>query len=436
MKQPNVAYNTSEGALTQVKCTNCSAGISLHEESEIEILACTFCGSCLEVKNNLKVAAKPAREKRPYTQLKIGSTGILRGVRYVNVGILQFTEEDEGLTYQWTEFLLYSRSRGYVWLIFEDNHWVLMTEYKDRLSTQLSPYAKPWTRFSAGEKSFTVFENGIAKLTYFDGNLPWLPRGREVVHFLDAVSPPYIFSIEESFGRQEYFIGEYIPATEALEAFRIAGFEPSTVYPCQPMRTNRLFECTAPVALASGALNMLIYLYRSDAGKIVFQQSFSNTEVASGTISRPLSVAKTSALYSIQVHCPLDNAWGFFDVALVQGDQQFFNLDCEIAYYHGYEDGESWSEGTQSVTSHFRVPEPGSYSLNIIGQGNKGESETATVLQNVPVNIAIREGVVTADYSFWLSIVCFICAIPYYLMRINFEFKRWRSSDGSDDGDD
>lgn len=63
-------------------------------------------------------------------------------------------------------------------------------------------------------------------------------------------------------------------------------------------------------------------------------------------------------------YSPVDNNWASCDIALVNegnGDQKYFSKDIE--YYHGYDGGESWIEGSTSARAYVCGVTPGKYHL-------------------------------------------------------------------------
>ncbi len=57
----------------------------------------------------------------------------------------------------------------------------------------------------------------------------------------------------------------------------------------------------------------------------------------------------------------------------------------DASYYHGQDSEGSWSEGSRSFSSYFKVNKAGSYRLLLYGQGGSGEGGRS---RNEPVNIA------------------------------------------------
>jgi hypothetical protein len=124
----------------------------------------------------------------------------------------------------------------------------------------------------------------------------------------------------------------------------------------------------------------------------------------------------------IEVRAPsLSNNWAYVVVDLVNdATGKVIDLEAGLEYYHGYDDGESWSEGS-TTKSEVIGPQPsGKYILRTEGQtGGTGE---------VPVSVTVRQGVFRGRYfAMALGLFC----VPFLLVGLLdylFEKKRWENS--------
>jgi hypothetical protein len=101
---------------------------------------------------------------------------------------------------------------------------------------------------------------------------------------------------------------------------------------------------------------------------------------------------------------------------------QTFDFGREVSYYHGYEDGESWTEGSRAdAVTVPRVP-PGRYFLRIEPEGDR----TSTPVQ---YRVAVIRDVPT---SIWFFAALAFLAVPPILATwrsMAFESRRWQESD-------
>src|SRR5215467_4308155 len=103
---------------------------------------------------------------------------------------------------------------------------------------------------------------------------------------------------------------------------------------------------------------------------------------------------------------------------------QTFDFGREVSYYHGYEDGESWTEGSRAdAVTVPRVP-AGRYFLRIEPEGDRTSKP-------VQYRVAIIRDVPT---SIWFLVALGLLAVPPILATwrsMAFETRRWQESDHS-----
>lgn len=287
------------------------------------------------------------------------------------------------------------------------------------------------------DKTFKVFESSGAQISYVEGELTWQAKQSEKIRYLDAVCPPYMYSIEHRGSEQEFFWGEYIAQADINEAFKIESIEPGSVFACQPFSASPTVEAMSKGALIAAALAFVMYFMITSNGQLVMRHTFTNKVFNEGEISSEFNVDQANSLYGITVSTPsLRNAWSFFDVRVIDKaeTQQLFTMPTSLAFYSGYEGGEYWSEGDTTVESYFRIPETGDFKLAMDGEGALGESEAPQPQFNMSnIMVQIRKGVRLGHYTLTWFFLCLLGAAPYYVRMIMFEQKRWADEDEDED---
>jgi hypothetical protein len=96
------------------------------------------------------------------------------------------------------------------------------------------------------------------------------------------------------------------------------------------------------------------------------------------------------------------------------------SYDTNIEYYQGYEDGESWSEGSTSDSQILGPPESGTYLVRIESQHGGGSA--------IPARITVRQDVFR---SRWWFLAAGVIAIPFLLMWWHYAAyhkKKWNDA--------
>jgi len=130
----------------------------------------------------------------------------------------------------------------------------------------------------------------------------------------------------------------------------------------------------------------------------------------------------------INVRAAVDNSWFYVAGELVDDTTgTSYPFERSIEYYHGYEGGESWSEGSTHERLWFSDVPGGKYYLNMDTESDgfpppQGEREfTITVLRDVPY-----------WWSFWwCALAVSILPVWFWLKKRTTEVARWSNSDYS-----
>jgi hypothetical protein len=180
------------------------------------------------------------------------------------------------------------------------------------------------------------------------------------------------------------------------------------------------------VAASFMLLLALVFAMREQSGRTV--RSFDLSTVAGVEpaaehifISEPFSLGQGGtgqAALDFTLVTSVRNSWLGVDAALInEDDGTAYEFGVEAAYYAGYEDGESWSEGSQS--SSVTVPEvrAGRYVLRI-------EPSWQVMPLAMPYRVVLRHGVSRPGYGVLLVLVMGIFPLITWVRLRSFEQRR------------
>ncbi|HXU26174.1 MAG TPA: hypothetical protein VN698_03000, partial [Bacteroidia bacterium] len=137
-------------------------------------------------------------------------------------------------------------------------------------------------------------------------------------------------------------------------------------------------------------------------------------------VSNSFTLYETSLL-QINTHSSIDNDWIEADVTLVNektGEEKTFVSGLE--YYHGYEDGESWSEGGTEKTDYLNNIKPGKYhtEMRVFGSDK-------TTYRDIQIQI-LQDYPSSWNYGLLIGVLAVITAIVVYFGNL-FEKSRFGS---------
>ena len=137
-----------KGSITSENCPNC--GSSIHWVNGLTShLNCQSCGSELAVgkdKAELITANNLRLSQNTLFTLPVGSTGRLKNKEFHVIGAIRYLETDAQETFdnlfkgakhtlapegQWTEYLLYNPTQGFLWLVEADEGWNISETLND-----------------------------------------------------------------------------------------------------------------------------------------------------------------------------------------------------------------------------------------------------------------------------------------------------------------
>jgi hypothetical protein len=430
----------------QLGCPHCGGPLELRAPDKTERVTCPNCNSLLDV-NQGQLQFLKALEK-PWFQpvIPIGTTGDVPEGKLTVIGAMARSVTIEGTQYFWFEYLLYNPQIGFRWLVHSDNHWNYVQAVPPGDVYEIARSA------TYRDKSYRIFQDAQAKVELVLGEFYWKVEAGEKVRGIDYVAPPYMLSKEvtttytadpddatkkRATGEINWSLGTYVPVAQIEKAFSVSGLpRPSNVAPNQPYKHWWVYPYWALFIAVLLFVGLVTFAF-SGSSKQVFSQTVTLPPLANedGTqvfFSEPFELARHSNIRVVG-ESPVDNTWVYLEGDLINdetGVVQDFPID--ISYYHGVEDGEAWTEGSQSDAAYTSSMPAGRYVLRLEGQWEKWQQ---------PATVAIRvEQNVTRGFNLLVAlIVLSVGPVIMLIYHIGFERRRWSESmfgGGDDNGDD
>jgi len=401
----------------KVPCYDCNTVTELEVGFKVVNFVCPNCHSLYSAdsEGQLRLQSKFKPEVN-YFAFKIGDKGVLRGITYTVTGSI--TKKVNG-GYNWTEYILTNDTGEFVYLSESDGNWILLKETDEKFDVKRHPKS-----ISYDNSSFYLYEYSDPEIDNVQGYFDFvLPTKR--IHVVEYIQPPLMISIEKMNDVETAFLGEYITKGEIKKAF------PSAVLPYQygvNIVQPYYFDVNNTAIIFCVVILMILttnwFIYKDQTEQVVFNKAIAFTDFNDREItSESFILNGGSAPITIRVSTDVDNSWANLDVAIVDektNDEIHANKDIE--YYHGYEDGESWIEGSWSEKFNICGVKQGKYHLLIkplkAPEDLKNNKMNIKVIWNEPSNRNV-----------WFIVIFMI--IVYVLiryLRINFEKKRWEDS--------
>ncbi len=412
------------GVVKALQCPACGGAIGIHDKA-VQSVACPSCLSVLEPADaSLRILHKAAAATRIEPLIALGSVGRFGGRDWTVIGFQQRVITAEDIDYPWQEFLLHHPEEGFRWLVESTGHW-----------SWVSPVTKPPsyhtglpTTLYNGE-IFTRYSAGSAVTRYVVGEFTWKVKVGETWEIADFIAPPKMLSRESSHSESTWSLGDYLPADEVAAAFKLdKALRPATgiaMNQPNPRLENHRKVCRGFWKfLALAVVAQLLWFFILGGRTLLDQRLVFSPQNDEPVTTQTFLLDGKARNLVLRHDTDLDNNWLGLGLTLVEKNSgRAWIAQTEVAYWHGSDGGESWSEGDRSKELEFRDLPPGTYYFVIDPE----------ISEEKPVSVAARIKVIRdqAAWSNFFFLLVFLALFPMFSRyRVSsFEAERWKDAD-------
>ena len=365
----------------------------------------------------------------PHTQniyFGCGKKATLNNLLYEVTGVVIKKTSDN---YFWTEYALYNKAAGWLYLNEYNEHWTLLNEispndyYHKCYVEQGTLWGNKYKLFSDDKDCSIAWATGL-----FGYQLP-----TDTFAIKDSIAPPLLISLEEVEGKISTFAGRYVTHKEMNATFTDIIFaSPIGIGMARPALFNMpsflalmsifvLFTSLSSALIYAYQVAPDIYTYRAKPlVSVEWHPQLNDVEQpsASFTINRKLPTALDISLFA-----DVTNNWISVDVGLVNEKTNEVRYAWhDIEYYGGTDDGEYWSEGNQRSTITFCNVQSGSYHLVLLANKLDYSVQNRVVVSATLVNYSVSN-ILSA-----LGVLILLMLVAMAIYHL-FEAVRWSTSE-------
>lgn len=410
----------------QLDCPQCRGPLSIQVPDKTERMTCPNCGAFLDV-NQGKLQYLNWPKLQPLKPIiPLGKEGDFEGKKMKVLGFVERSVWVENIRYPWQEYLLYHPDAGFHWLLVNKNHW----NYVKPLPPGVVIVDKLIGQATFADKTFKIFDCGRAVVDYVSGEFYWKVTIGEMVDATDFIAPPLMLSEEIAANEISWSLGTYLPKEQVEKAFELpAGslLEPFDIGPTQPYlgASTEVYKYWGVFTLAT--ILLWIFFAITGSNRLVLSKNYVLPKLANATDSTqiiftdPFELAGRKNLYVV-AKSGVDNSWLYVEGDIIdEATGLVQNFAIPIEYYHGVEDGESWSEGSTESTMFISSMPNGKYTLRLEAQWSKWQEDAG-------LSIEIYQGVARSWHA--LLVLLLLPIIPIYvaIKKGRFESSRWADS--------
>jgi uncharacterized Zn finger protein (UPF0148 family) len=433
-------------ASAQLSCPKCGGPLELRAPDSSERVTCPNCASLLDIQEG-KLKFFQALKPRAFTPLiPIGATGQIGEGKFTVIGFVTRSVTFDQ-TYFWFEYLLYNSSIGFRWLVQSDEHWSYVK------SVPPGEVKEDFKKAIYQGKEFYIYQDATATVEYVIGEFYWKVERGQQTRAIDYIRPPDMLSIElsnvipksfydstaapiswshvdkqakKSSGEINCSIGSYVTVAGVEKAFGVTGLpKPDGVGWNQPNPHKGLAKYW--LAFAALLVVLAVAFTVTTGRETAFEQTFQfealpNEDGTQTAFSAPFKLKGRKNVF-VQGASAVDNTWIYFEGDLINEDTGLVqSFDVPVEYYHGVEDGESWSEGNQTKGIYLSALPAGSYTLRVEAQWERWQTPPP------PLTVRIEQGVTRGIYWPIAMVLISIFPIVALVRRSIFETRRWKDS--------
>lgn len=186
----NIKHSTGsyKGKVTALQCSSC--GSTLHYAIGVtHHINCHSCGTYFNLEQNIPHITHAATQQPKFpTSLELGAWGTIGGIRYDIIGLLQRQDNEEN---KWTEYLLYSRLIGFLWLIESQEGWFQSTVIDSWPEWQMGATTAQFTT-----NTYTLKWDYDTRMTYVAGAFNWQAKIGDQIKVFEFARNKEILSAE------------------------------------------------------------------------------------------------------------------------------------------------------------------------------------------------------------------------------------------------
>jgi len=354
--------------MAELNCPGCGTAISYYDAENSSYYGCPKCYSFFKYEYEGPPEVLRQFSNRYKQKLPIGAKGFIDGTEYTVIGYMRKNENGE--TQQWDEYVLYREKQPYVILVEYGGNWLVVRKSnRDYAVKRLNDYDHMIN--DQGEQ-YELYHSYQFNVLYANGEFDWNVLGDEQMVTYEYMSDTKLLVNEVLNGQSEWYWGTEMNARQVAQAFD--GGNDGTKGKYNPISAavgnwSAMKNFTFIMVLAIVVFQFL-FAFLHPEKKVLESRYMTEPDTTASAGIKPIVTESFSLTQNggvnINMATNVDNEWTELSVSMVNEQTgEEYESSKAVEYYHGYEDGESWSEGDQAGEISFsRVP-AGKYHLNI-----------------------------------------------------------------------
>jgi len=401
----------------KISCGGCGAGVEIRDERAQQLI-CPYCRAVLELSGQEQLVLGISPGGDAGFQLPLGQGFQWQGARYEVIARVALIEDGtlEEMTHEY--YLYHPRRRA-----------LTLSEYDGEFSLSWASRVMPppdsfymqheGSQLTTGDGEKWICEGrGTYEVYYIDGALPYRLSVKDQIDYAEfrgATRAGEQYEIQQaSNGETEFGRGRSLSVAQVNRALgkKVRGFQGGGG---DDGWVKKWAWGLALLCLITLLANVGIFMDVIAQGSLVLTEDVNPQQLQAEHMTQPFTVGHDGDLIQVKLAASVENAWLSANLAVVEadGDTVVHVFENDVSYYHGYEGGERWSEGSRTDDVYIQIEEAGNYRVLVGAVCGQGASNAAGPCYQA-ARLWVKRGVLVPHYSVTaliLSFLCFVCAL-------------------------
>jgi hypothetical protein len=214
-----------KAALGELTCQTCGGKLPAPKPG-IERVACRHCNTISDSNTMQMLARQNAARQRPV--IPLGAEGNLGGTHYVVIGYIERSAVVEGEQFFWQEYLLWSKSVGFRWLMLDEGNWLFVHPIS-AADVQCNEFQAIWHG-----RTFQLRNRNDARVEYVLGEFYWKVEVGETVAATDFIAGSDVLSRERTQDEVNWSYCTPVSFAQIAQAFGVNPSAMATAFTYNP----------------------------------------------------------------------------------------------------------------------------------------------------------------------------------------------------------
>jgi DNA-directed RNA polymerase subunit RPC12/RpoP len=406
----------------EIACPACKKGIVVKTYPYAQSCTCS-CGERIGLQNGVNFTSAGRDSKganNNAADIPLGVTGTIFDTTYEVIGYA-LKQDTSKYKSRWKEYVLYNYQEGYAFLNEYEGHWIFSREK----GTGPVVTMEGMKQLSYRGNTFDLFNRYRFTLIDTEGEFPGNIFKGKSPETSEFIAPPEMWVIEKTPNEMVTSLGQHIEKQELEKAFGVTLPFRKGIGAIQPqgyLNPQKLVLVSIIAVLALLLAHFSVSSAQAEKEILRTEHFFYDSATVATIVSDRFTLTKWKSNLEFQILSPVYNSWLELEMVLVNAvTGTEYAIEQGVEYYHGYEDGEGWSEGSTSETAYLSSIPAGTYFLRLQATrdyNNRVSDFNLVVKNDVPVH-----------RNFYLFLVMLLIwpVGKYYWVRY-IERERWYNS--------